>query len=183
MGVIVALLMILVLGALGGALTCTSIAETQIVGNYRASSQAEYAADAAIQVVVNHMVTLPDWTLAHAGAVASPFVDGAPFGVRPTPSGPVDLAAATNFVRAGPRGRMWQLYAYRRLRDLVPVPPAYPDIYVLVWIAGHPGVGGGDTALLLAHAYAPFGARRAMEAAAARTPLSGVRLIARREVY
>lgn len=173
----------LLLGALGGSLTCTSIAETQVVGNYRSNVQAEYAADAAIEIVVNHLVTVPDWTLVHAGAVASPFVDGAPFGIRHTPAGPVDLAAVTNAVRAGPVGRMWQLYAYRRLRDLVPVPAAYPDIYVVVWVAGHPGGPGNDTALLLAHAYAPYGVRRATESAVARTPLSGVRLTARREVH
>lgn len=172
----------LLLAALGGALTCTSIAETQIVGNYRTNSQAEYAADAAIEIVVNHLVTVPDWSLISAGAVASPFVDGAPFGIRQTPAGPVDLAAVTNFIRGGPMARMWQLYAHRRLRDLVPVPNAYPDIYVVVWVAGHPGGAGSDTALLLAHAYAPYGVRRAVEAAVARTPLSGVRLIARREV-
>jgi hypothetical protein len=181
--VIVAILMMLLLAALGGALTCTSIAETQIVGNYRANTQAVYAADAAIEIVVNHLVTLPDWTLVHAGAVASPFVDGAPAGIRQTPAGPVDLTAVTNFVRGGPTGRMWRLYAYRSLRDLVPVPAAYADIYVVVWAAAHPGTPGADAALLLAHAYGPYGVRRAIEAAAARTPLSGVRLTARREVH
>jgi hypothetical protein len=178
----VAILMMLVLAALGGALTCTSVAETHIVGNYRANTQAIYAADAAIEVVVNHLVTLPDWTVVHAGAVASPFVDGAPAGVRQTPAGPVDLLAITNVVRGGPMGRMWQLYAYSRLRALVPVPPAYADIYVVVWVAAHPGAPGADAALLRAHAYAPYGVRKAIEAAVARTPLSGVRLTARREV-
>ena len=180
---IVALLLMLLLAALGGALTCTSIAETQVVGNYRAHTQAIYAADAAIEIVVNHLVTLPDWTVVHTGVAASPFVDGAPFGVRHTPAGPVDLAGVTNFVRGGPTGRLWQLYAYRRLRDLVPVPAAYADIYVVVWVAAHPGAPGTDAALVLAHAYAPYGVRKAVEAAVSRTPLSGVRLTARREVH
>jgi hypothetical protein len=181
--VIVAVLMMLVLAALAGALTCTSIAETQVAGNYRANVQAEYAAEAAIEIVVNHLVTVPDWTLVHAGGLASPFTDGAPFGVRQTPAGPVDLAAVTNFIRGGPMGRMWQLYAHRRLRDLAPVPATYADIYVVVWVASQPRVPGNDAALLLAHAYAPYGVRRAIQAAAARTPLSGVRLTARREVH
>ena len=175
--------MILLLSALGGALTCTSIAETQIVGNHRANTQAIYAADAAVEIVLNHLVTLPDWTIVHAGAVASPFVDGAPFGVRNTPAGPVDLAGVTQFVRGGPTGRMWQLYAYRRLHDLVAVPAAYADIYVVVWVAAHPGAPGSDAALVLAHAYGPYGVRRALETAVARTPVSGVRLTARREVH
>lgn len=182
MGTIVAILMMLLLAALGGALTCTSIAETQIVGNYRANAQAVYAADAAIETVVNHLVTLPDWTLVHAGAVASPFVDGAPAGVRQTPAGPVDLTAATNFVRGGAMGRAWQLYAHTRLRDLVPVPGGYAEMYIIVWVAAHPGAPGPDSALLLAHAYGPYGVRRAIEAGATRTPISGLRLTARREV-
>lgn len=180
---IIALLMMLLLSTLGGALTCTSIAETQVVGNYRAHTQAIYAADAAIEIVVNHLVTLPDWTVVHAGPVASPFVDGAPFGVRHTPAGPVDLAGVTNFVRSGPTGRLWQLYAYKRLQDLVPVPAVDAHVYVVVWVAAHPGAPVNDAALVLAHAYGPYGARRAMEAAVARTPLSGVRLTARREVH
>ena len=179
----VAILMMMLLAALGGALTSTSIAETQIVGNFRTNAQAEYAADAAIEIVVNHLATLPDWTVVHAGAVPSPYVDGAPFGVRQTPAGAVDLAGVTNFVRAGPRGRMWQLCAYRRLSDLLSVPAAYPDLYVVVWAAAHPGGAANDTVLLLAHAYGPYGVRKAIELAVARTPISGVRLTARREVY
>jgi hypothetical protein len=181
--VIVALLMMLLLAALGGALTCTSISETQVAGNYRANAQAEYAADAAIEIAVNHLATVPDWTFVHGGGVASPFVDGAPFGIRQTPAGPIDLAAVTNFVRSGPVARIWQLYAYRRLHDLVPVPAAYPDVYVVVWAAAPPGAPGTDAALLLAHAYAPYGVRRAVEAIAVRTALSGVRLTGRREVF
>jgi hypothetical protein len=175
--------MMLVLAALGGALTCTSITETQVVGNYRANTQALHAADAAIEIVANHLVTVPDWTLVHAGVVASPFVDGAPAGVRQTAAGPVDLGALTNNLRGGPMARMWQPYAHRRLHDLAPIPAGYADIYVVVWAAAHPGAPGKDAALLLAHAYAPYGVRGAIEAAAARTPISGVRLTARRQVY
>ena len=183
MGVIVAILMMLLLAALGAALTCTSITETQIAGNYRANAQAVYAADAAIEIAVNHLVTMPDWTLVHSGAVVSPLVDGGPAGIRQTPAGPVDLMAATNLFRSGPAGRLWQLYAHTRLRNVVPLPATHADIYLVVWVAGHPGAPGPDAALLLAQAYGPYGVRRAVEAAVSRTPISGVRITARREMH
>jgi hypothetical protein len=179
--VIVALLMMMLLGALGGALTFVAIGETRITGNYRSNAEAVYAAEATVEIVLNHLVTVPDWRPLHAGTIASPFIDGAPSGVRNTVAGPIDLATETELVRRTPPGRLWQLYAYGPLRDLASISSRQSDIYAVVWIASHPVGAGNDSAVLLAHAYAPYGMRRAIEATVARTPISGVRVTNWRE--
>jgi hypothetical protein len=181
--VIVALLMMMLLGALGGALTFIAIGETRITGNYRTNTAAIYAAEAAVEIVLNHLVTVPDWRTLHAGIFASTFIDGAPSGVRNTAAGPIDLARETDLVRSSPPGRAWQLYAYGPLRDLASVPARQSDIYVVVWVASHPAGAASDSAVLLAHAYAPYGMRRAIEATVARTPISGVRVTCWREQH
>jgi hypothetical protein len=175
--------MIVLLGALGGALTLLAIGETYIAGNYRINSAAIYAADAAIEIATNHLVTVPDWTLVHAGTVVSTFIDGAPAGARNTAAGAIDPAVATIEVRSAPNGRPWQLYAYGRLHALAAQQPTDADIYVVVWIASHPAGASADTAIVLAHAYGAYGVRRAVEATVARTSLSGVRVTAWREVH
>ena len=51
--------------------------ETQIAGNYRNSQEALYAADAAVERVVQDLLLIPRWNDILAGTAQSALVDGA----------------------------------------------------------------------------------------------------------
>lgn len=157
MALVVALMTMLLLTALGVALTLVTVTETKISGNHRAGSETLYAADAAIERVMQDLLTVPDWNRILDGTLTSSFVDGPP-GQRTTGAGVIDLVQATNIVRCGilagcddaamntmtderPWGAnnpRWQLYAYGLVTDLLPTDTLNSEIYVIVWVADDP---------------------------------------------
>ena len=194
---VAALMMMALLGALATSLTLAMVAETRIAAIYRDGVDALHAAEAAAAVAVEHLASTSDWNAVLAGLAPSSFTDGAPSGLRSTPGGPLDLSVTTNVARCGralgctdanlsaatgerPWGSnnpRWQLYAYGRLRDLVPVES---DVYVVVWVGddpaecdGTPEIDGGpcsdgvnpgaNVVAMLAHAYAAAGVTQQIE--------------------
>jgi hypothetical protein len=161
---IIALMAMSLLMALGLALVLTTTTEGRIAGNYRQGTEALYAADAAIERVIQDTLIVPDWDALLGGAVRSGFIDGPPGGVRTLPGGStLDLSEATNLVRCGktrcsdadliavtsdrPWARnnpVWQLYAYGRLDQMVPDRTINSDIYVAVWVADDPSENDDD---------------------------------------
>jgi hypothetical protein len=155
---IVALMAMLLMSALGLALTLTTNTETRIAGNYRSGVETLYAADAAVERVMQDVLTVPDWNNILSGALTSSFTDGPPFGIRQTVAGNLDLTQATNMVRCGkitvcadadmdaytderPWGvnnPRWQLYAYGPMEDMIPTNTINSQAYVIVWIADDP---------------------------------------------
>jgi hypothetical protein len=138
--------------------------ETRISGNYREGSEALYAADAAIERVMQDLLTVPDWnTVLADGGTTSAFIDGVP-GDRDLPDGTsLNLNEATNMVRCGkvacadadittstaerPWGDnnpRWQLYAYGRMSDMLPTDTINSRMYVIVWVADDPSENDGD---------------------------------------
>lgn len=154
---VVALMTMLLLTALGVALTLVTVTETKISGNHRAGSETLYAADAAVERVIQDMLTVPDWNRILDGSVRSSFVDGPP-GVRQTTAGEINLVEATNLVRCNSvvacddaamdayseerpwskNNPRWQLYAYGPITDMLPTETLNSDIYVIVWVADDP---------------------------------------------
>src|SRR5688572_5529383 len=137
---IIALMSTMLLMALGMALIMTTMTETRISANYREGNEVLYAADAAIERVMQDLLTVPDWnTVLADGGTTSAFIDGAP-GVRTLADGTtIDLTEATNVVRCGliacaeadisevtddrPWGAnnpRWQLYAHGPMSDMLP---------------------------------------------------------------
>jgi hypothetical protein len=209
---IVALLATTLLMALGIALTLTTMTEGRIASNYRDGSEALYAADAAIERVVQDILTVPDWNnmIDVNNPLTSAFIDGPPSGSRQLPDGTtIDLTQATNLVRCGkvagcsdadlnavtderPWGAnnpRWKLYAYGPMTDMLPTDAINSPMYVIVWVADDPSendcnplrdgepaacgqngenIGRGVIAMM-AHAYGPNGAHRAIEVTLART--------------
>jgi hypothetical protein len=161
---IVALMAMSLMMALGLALMLTTTTETKIAGNYRRGSEALYAADAAVERVMQDILTVPNWDDILTGAVTSAFIDGSPTGIRTLADGTkLDLSEATNVVRCGkttctaadlieltderPWGAnnpVWQLYAYGPLTDMVPTATINSDLYVLVWVADDPADSDDD---------------------------------------
>lgn len=155
---IVALFTMLLLTALGIALTLVTVTETRISGNYRGGSETLYAADAAVERVMQDLLTVPDWNSILVGGTTSPFIDGVAGGTRTTGAGEIDLTQATNMVNCGkittcgatdmdaytderPWGLnnpRWQLFAYGPMRDMLPTATINSDTYVIVWVADDP---------------------------------------------
>ena len=116
-----------------------------------------YAADAAIERVMQDVLTVPDWNRIVDGTVTSSFVDGAP-GARTLPDGSqLNLLEATAMARCGktscsaadmdkytderpwgPNNPRWQLYAYGRLQDIIQTNTINSNLYVIVWMADDP---------------------------------------------
>lgn len=156
---IIALMAMLLLTALGLALTMTTMTETKISGNYATGTEALYAADAAVERVMQDLLTVPDWNKILDGTERSSFVDGGPSGVRDLPTGEkLDLTKATNFVRCGktscsdpddlekitterPWGKnnpKWQLLAYGPLNEMIETETVNSSMYIVVWAADDP---------------------------------------------
>jgi hypothetical protein len=155
--VIIALLSMLLLTALGMSLTLTTTTEGRIAHNYRDGVEALYAADAAIERVMQDVLTVPDWNRIIDGSVTSAFIDGPPLGMRTLGDGSrIDLAQATAMVRCGKvtctdndihtyaeapwnlNNPRWQLYAYGPLSEMIPTDTINSNIYVIVWMADDP---------------------------------------------
>ena len=162
---IVSLMAMMLMMALGMALVLTTTTETKIASNYRDGSEALYAADAAVERVMQDLLTVPDWNSILGGTVTSSFVDGPAAGTRNLPDGTVlDLSEATNMVRCGqietcsdaqltaitperPWGTnnpRWQLYAYGPMEDMLPTETINSRMYVIVWVADDPSENDGN---------------------------------------
>ena len=165
---LIALMAMMLMTALATALMLTTITETRIASSYGAGIETFYAADAAIELAIDDLRTVPDWTALAAGAATSTFIDGQPGGARTLSDGTtLDLEGETTMVRDGD-SPPWRLFAYGALGSMLPV-GLTSRAYVAVWIADAPFQHEGDALALLAQAYGPQGARRSQQVVLART--------------
>jgi hypothetical protein len=154
---IVSLMAMLLLSALGFALVMTTMTETKIAGNYTASQEAMYAADAAIERAIQDVLTVADWNAMLSGSVKSAFVDGTP-GNRTIGGLTFNLNEATNMMNCsktstcsatemdattedrpwGANNPRWQLYAYGPVNNLITTGTLNSNLYVVVWVADDP---------------------------------------------
>jgi hypothetical protein len=162
---IISLMIMLLLTALGLALTMTTMTETKISGNYAKGTEALYAADAAVERVMQDLLTVPDWDNVLDGTTTSAFIDGLPSGTRDLPDGSrLDLTEATNMLRCGKistcseeemnaltgdrvwrtNNPRWQPYAYGPLEDMIPTGTVDSGMYVVVWAADDPAESDGN---------------------------------------
>jgi len=162
---VIALMAMLLLSALGLSLILTTNTEAMIAGNFRGSSEALYAADAAIERTIQDILTVPDWNTMLTGTTKSAFIDGAASGIRTLTDGTtLDLGEATNMINCGKLGtcsvsemntttpaRPWgannpqyQLYAFGPVNNLVPTGTINSDMYVIVWVADDPSENDND---------------------------------------
>ena len=155
MALIVVLLSMMLLSALGIALSLTTSTEAQIAATYRWSTEAFYAADGGATRAIHDLSLVAYWNDALSGAAQSTLVDGAP-GPRALPDGSrLDLNQATDLLNCGhvscsadeltavttdrPWGQnnpTWRLFAHAPVSALSPSLDA--RIYLVVWIADDP---------------------------------------------
>src|SRR5262245_6914432 len=84
---IIALMAMMLLTALGAAVVMVSNTETKIAMNYRNSTEALYAADAAVERVVEDLLLIPRWNDILADTAKSGFVDGPKDSLKTLPGG------------------------------------------------------------------------------------------------
>jgi len=167
---VIVLLAMMLIAALGMALSLTTATETRIAASYAWNAETFYAADAAIERVLHDLANVSDWTDALVGAAMS-FSDGSP-GSRTMPDGTrmdlnqltdllncghpscsvADLTTVSNDRPWGANNPTWRLYAHGPLAMLDPSIDADPPIYVIVWVSddplendGQPLVDGDET--------------------------------------
>lgn len=180
---IMALIATVLLTSLGVGLVMLSNTEGAIASNYRSSNETLYAADAAVERVVQDVLLVPRWNDILTGAIQSSFVDDS---LTPTaPYGePLDLTAMTSEVQSqsdatapwGLNNPQWHLFAYGPLADMLGEGSIQSSAYIAVWIADDPSEtdnnAQADTngvVTVLAEAIGPQGARRSIEVTVAKT--------------
>jgi hypothetical protein len=186
---IIALMAMMLLTALGAAVVMVSNTETHIAGNYRNSQEALYAADAAVERVVQDLLLIPRWNDILGGTAQSGFVDGGMTASNELPAGgAMTLCCGTNTATAqlqaetdtlnqwGPNNPQWKLFAWGPLSDMLPNDQIDSPMYVAVWVAddpaetdGNPATDGNGTLTLHAEAVGPSGTRKVIEVTVART--------------
>ena len=161
---IMAMAATLLMSALGIALVMTTSSETIIASNFRAASEATYAAGAALERSMDDLFTVADWDAVLTGAAQSAFVDGPPSGSRTLADGAtidlghlVDLAncgksaacsdaemdTVTSQRPWGANNPRWRLYAYGNLGDMLPGRRIDSQDYVVVMAADDPSETDG----------------------------------------
>ena len=182
---IIALMSMMLLTALGAATVMVSRTETAIANNYRNSQEALYAADAAVERVVQDLLMVPRWNDILAGVAVSGFIDGASSSAKVLPNGSsITLTAATTELQNetdtanlwGPNNPQWRLFAWGPLSDLTSQTTLDSPMYVAVWVADDPSetddnplADGNGTLTLHALAIGPSGTRKVIEVTVART--------------
>ena len=182
---VIALMAVLLLSALGAAVIMVTNTETMISNNYRNSQEALYAADAAVERVVQDLLMTPRWNDILNGTARSAFVDGGMTDQKTLPGGGVmrldtataQLQAESNATAAwGANNPQWRLFAWGPISSISPGTEIDSPMYVAVWVADDPAEADGDpaadtngTLTLHAEAVGPSGTRKVIEVTVART--------------
>jgi hypothetical protein len=186
---IIALMAMMLLTALGAAVVMVSNTETMIANNYRNGQEALYAADAAVERVVQDLLMVPRWNDILSGATQSSYIDGGMTEPKALPAGGTltlccgtasatgQLQADTNYVgQWGTNNPQWRLFAWGPLREMLPNTTIESPMYMAVWVAddpaeidGNPAADVNGTVTLHAEAYGPGGTRKVVEVTVART--------------
>lgn len=182
---IIALMAMMLITALGAATVMVSRTETAIANNYRNSQEALYAADAAIERVVQDLLMVPRWNDILTGVATSGFIDGAAGATKTLPAGgKITLTAATAELQSetdqanlwGANNPQWRLFAWGPLADIANDTSIDSPMYIAVWVAddpseidGNPAADVNGTLTLHALALGPSGTRKVIEVTVART--------------
>jgi hypothetical protein len=162
--------------------------EGNIASNYRQGSEMLYAADAAVERVVQDLLLVPRWNDILNGTVQSGFVDDS---TSPTtPSGqPLNLTTLTAEIQTqanatnpwGVNNPQWRLFAYGPLADMAGTGTIQSNAYVVVWMAddpsetdGNPQADTNGVLTVLAQAIGANGTLRTVEVTVAKTDSSEI---------
>jgi hypothetical protein len=187
---LVALILVVLLGAVGAVALLAGQSETLLSANYRQGHEALYVADGALNRALKDLADLPDWTPILAGIGTSSFVDGPAIGPKPLPAGGAavlccDSASLTGELQArgygggdwGADTPEWRIYAWGPASLWLTASRIYSVFYSVVWVADDPADGDGNPwrdsngiVALVALSIGPRGAHRAVHAVVQRVP-------------
>ena len=205
---LVAIVLMLVIGAIGAALALASRTETLVADGFRQTRDLLYVAEGAVALAVRDLDAFAALTTALSGATPSSFTDGAAIGAKTLPAGTsVVLCCGPGSVTAevqqrahagrdwGANTPQWRMFAWGRAHDWLPAGRIDSAAYVAVWIADDPADGDGNPAAdangiveLYAQALGWAGGRRVVHASVGRTtagggaPVPGLRVLSWREM-
>lgn len=193
---IVALLITMIVTAIGVGLATIATTEMLIATSYRQAQEAAYGAEAALERALGDLDRIADWStvlVPPPANVMSTFVDG-----MARPRGPgggiLDLAALTvarqreSDDRSGPDrfgadAPQWRLFAHAPIQQLSAAGPRVP-VYLVVWVADDGLDGDGDPArdsngkiVVHAQAVGSEGVWRAIESTIGRAPGDPIRTL------
>ncbi len=192
---IIALMSMMLLTALGAAVVMVSRTESAIAGNYRNGQEALYAADAAVERVVQDLLMVPRWNDILSGATVSGFIEGTSTGSKGLPGGGhITLCCGTGTATGelqretdtldlwGTNNPRWQLFAWGPISSLLGTTHIDSSVYVAVWVAddpadgpsadatdGNPLLDANGTLTIRAEAIGAGGTRKVIEVTVART--------------
>ena len=191
---VLALMAMMLLTALAATVVMVSDTEVKIAGNYNNGQEALYAADAAVERVMQDLLMIPRWDDVLSGSVKSSFTDGDAAGEKtllgggsitlwsasettPPSTATGQLQSDTNTANLwGANNPQWQLFAWGALSSMLDTVEIDSAMYVAVWIAddpaendGNPAADTNGTLTLHAEAYGPGGARKVLEVTVARS--------------
>ena len=188
-GLIIALIATVLLTSLGVGLVMLSTTEGAIASNYRAGNETLYAADAAIERVVQDVLLVPRWNDILTGTIQSGFVDST---LTPTtPFGqPLNLTTITTELQAqsdawapwGANNPQWHLFAYGPLSEMMGTGVSLENqTYIAVWVSDdpaeiddNPSADTNGVITVMAQAIGPHGSQRAVEVTVAKTDTSEI---------
>jgi len=216
MAMVMAMAATLLMSALGIALVLATASEAVIAANFRDQAAGAYAAEAAVERTLDDLAAAENWNAVLDGTVRSTFVDGAPGGMRLLDDGStIDLGHVVNMADCGriqpcadadmdavtaqrpwgPNNPRWQLYAYGRLKDLLPNESIDSPYYVSVLVGDDPSetdaqpladgqAAGAGILVLRAESFGPRGVHMSVEMTVARPAAGqpGLRVLSWREV-
>jgi Tfp pilus assembly protein PilX len=181
---LIVLLSTLLLTGLALSLILVSQSETLISANYRNGEEALYGADAAIELVIQDLLTVPQWNdvLRVGGNVQSSFI-GASSTITLPDGTTIDVAKECAKVQYetdqanlwGTNNPVWQVYAYGPIADLLPGGVSSP-VFVLVLVGDDPSESDSNpqadvngVLTLHAEAWGVGGSHRVIETTVSRT--------------
>ena len=178
------IVLVLILAAIGAAVSVASRTETLIAANFRQERETLYAAEGAVAQAVLDMASHPDWSLVLSGVASSTFTDGAAIGPRRLPGGDVvNLCCTAPSLTTSVQDRamggrswgadtpQWQMFAWGPVANWLPSGGIDSALYTVVWVAddpedgdGNPAVDSNSMVLLHGRALGPLGGRQVIEA-------------------
>lgn len=181
---VVVLMATMLLTALVLSLVMVTSGETMLTANYRHSQETLYGADAAVERVVQDILTVSNWNqlITVGGNLQSSFTEG-PTNVTMPDGTLIDVFKERDRLQAqsnttgvwGTNNPQWQVYAYGPIASILPDGVDSP-VYVAVFVAddpsetdGNPQIDGNGVLTLHAVAWGAGGSRKVVEATIART--------------
>jgi hypothetical protein len=180
---VIVLLSTMLLTALAISLVLLTSSETLLTANYRNAQESLYAADAAVERVVQDLLTVGQWNdLLQAGNLQSSFTEGSTV-VTLRDGTQLDVNRECARVQAesdrvniwGTNNPVWRVYAYGPLSSILPEGVPSPA-YVLVLVGddpseldGNPLADANGVLTLHAEAWGAGGSHKVIETTVART--------------